>query len=449
MSQLPLTDQDKDDMLAGIGVREVGELFAPIPEPLRRQAKLDLPPALTEMELLSHLGELADGNFSTAELTCFLGAGVYDHFIPSIVLDVVSRPEFKTAYTPYQAEMQQGILQAIYEYQTMICELTGLEAANASVYDGATALAEGVLMALSHTRRTRAVIARSVHPAYRATVRSHTSAMGVAVDEIGFEEVSGALDLGELDTQLADDVACVALQSPNYLGVIEDVAAVAEAAHAAGALCVVSADPISLGILKPPGACGADICTGEGQPLGLPMSFGGPLLGLMSCREQLVRRMPGRIVGATQDEQGRRGYCITLQAREQHIRREKATSNICTNEALCALAAGAYLAAMGPEGLRDVAALCTRKAHYARTQVCQIHGVEPAFDGPFVKEFAVRVPVPAGELAERLCRERGILAGLPLAPDYPETGEALLIAVTEKRTRGEIDALAEAVQACL
>lgn len=448
MAYVPLTDGDRQDMLAAIGVASVDELFAGIPPGLRERAHLSLPPALSELALVQHTEELAGQNQSARELTCFLGGGIYDHFIPSFVLDVIARPEFKTAYTPYQPEMSQGLLQAIYEYQTMICELTGMEVANASAYDGATATAEAALMAIAHTRRPRVVVSQGLHPATRDCLRTHVSAMRVEVAEVALEAASGQTDVGALGEALGDDAACVIVQHPNFLGVLEDAEAICALAREHGALAVVNADPISLGLLKPPGECGADVAVGEGQSLGLPMGFGGPLLGYIACTQRLMRRLPGRIAGATVDEQGRRGYCLTLQAREQHIRREKATSNICTNEALCAMAAGAYLAFVGPEGLKEVATLCAQKAHYAREELCKLDGCEPAVGGPCFKEFAVRLSADPEELCRALL-DRGLLAGLPLGRHYPSFSDSLLIAVTEKRTRAEIDTLVEGVASCL
>lgn len=471
MSYVALTPEDRELMLASVGVDSMEDLFAGIPAELRQQAQLDLPAPLSEPELLRHLEELAGQNRSARELTCFLGGGIYDHFIPSLVLDVTARPEFKTAYTPYQPEVSQGLLQAIYEYQTMICELTGMEVANASAYDGATATAEAALMAIAHTRRQRVVVSEGLHPAARSCLQTHVWSVEVEISRVGLEGETGQTDLAALEKALgragrpdlgngshgeravgrpflADDAACVIVQHPNFLGVMEDVEAICALAKQAGALVVVNADPISLGLLKPPGDYGADIAVGEGQPLGLPMSFGGPLLGYIACTEGLLRRLPGRIVGATTDGLGRRGYCLTLQAREQHIRREKATSNICTNEALCALAAGAYLALMGPQGLRQVAALCACKAHYAHAELCKLEGCEPAVSGPFFREFAVKLTKDPEEVCRALL-DRGILAGLPLGRHYPQLADALLVAVTEKRTKADIDALVEGVRSCL
>lgn len=446
MSYIPITESDREAMLAAVGASSVEELFADIPAAIRERAQMSLPEPLREPALLRHMQQLSARNRSLDELVCFLGAGIYDHFIPSIVLDVLSRPEFKTGYTPYQAERSQGMLQTIYEYQTMICELTAMDAANASMYDGATALAEAILMAASATRRSRALVANTLHPLARSVVETYSAKAGVSVEEIGYDHATGLTLLDGHDSATAligDDVACIAAQQPNFFGLLEPMADLAELTHSHGALLIASVDPISLGILKPPGEYGADIAVGEGQALGLPPGFGGPLLGIFACRESLLRRMPGRVAGRTVDADGRPAYCLTLQTREQHIRRERATSNICTNEALCALAAGAYLAALGKEGIREIATLCAQKAHYAFEAICELDRFEPIFSAPFFKEFAVKCPGDVTELNRRLLDE-DILGGLPLGRYYPELGDnAMLLCVTEQRTREEIEALVD------
>ncbi len=444
MPWLPHTERDRREMLEALGVDSVDELFAEIPEKLRESARPDLPPPLTEMELLDHAGALAAQNRTLDELTCFAGGGIYDHFIPAIVHSVTSRPEFVTPYTPYQAEASQGTLQAMFEYQTMICELTAMPIANASLYDGATALGEAVLLAANSTRRSRALVSAALSPAARRATRTYCEATGLEVVEIPWDDESGQTDLGELAKMLDDEVACVALQQPNYFGVLEEVAEAGEQAHEAGALFVAMVEPISLALLTPPGEYGADLVVGEGQPLGLLPGYGGPLLGIFACRDEFLRRMPGRVVGRTVDAAGEEAYCLTLQTREQHIRRGRATSNICTNEGLCALAAAVYMAALGPEGLREVALLGAERAHDLREKLVAA-GLEPRFAGPYVNEFVLRV---AGD-AEALVRElagAGYLVGPTLARDYEELDDCLLLAATERRTVEEIDGLVAAMR---
>lgn len=445
MTYIPQSDRDKAEMLATLGIESVEELFSQIPSALRANAMPAIPGSLTEPELVRHMHELAGENRSLQDLVCFAGGGIYDRFIPSIVRNVVTRPEFVTPYTPYQAEVSQGTLQAMFEYQTMVCELTAMEVANASLYDGATSLAEGVLVAASVTHKHRALISRALSPSVRRVVQTHCSASGIEISEVPYIAETGQTDLEVLQDVLDDEVCCVALQQPNYFGVIEDMAAAVEAAHNVGALLISAVEPTSLGILKPPGEYGVDIAVGEGQPLGLVPGFGGPLLGLFACKEELVRHMPGRVVGQTEDNKGRVGYCLTLQAREQHIRRDKATSNICTNEALCALAAAVYLAALGPDGVREVAELSAQKAHYLRDRLAeQSENVQQRFAGPFVNEFVLRVGPPVHSLLQRLC-EQGYLVGPPLGREYPELDNCLLVAVTEQRTKENIEGLVAAL----
>jgi glycine dehydrogenase subunit 1 len=369
----------------------------------------------------------------------FLGAGIYDHFVPSVVDAVASRGEFYTAYTPYQPEISQGTLTAIFEYQSMICELTGMYVTNASMYDGASALAEAAFMSCGVTKRDKVLVAKTVHPEYREVTRTYTRFRDVEVEEIG--HAKGNVDLEDLAAKLDDSVAAVLVQSPNFLGVIEDVKQLAEMAHEKGAMLVVSADPISLALLEPPGKLGADIVTGEGQALGNPTSFGGPHFGFMAATKKLLRKMPGRIVGQTEDLEGRRGYVLTLQAREQHIRREKATSNICTNQALCALMGAVYMSSLGREGIKEVARLCYDKAHYTAERLLE-RGFQRVFDGPFFKEFTLRAPEGVEAVNSRLLKE-GYLGGYDLSKDYPEIENGWLVAVTERRTRQEIDRFTE------
>ncbi|MDI6871514.1 MAG: aminomethyl-transferring glycine dehydrogenase subunit GcvPA [Bacillota bacterium] len=442
MNFLPHTERERAEMLKACGVKSVEELFAPIPEAVRLRRPLDLPGPLSEMELAGHLQALAGRNTPTNGLLSFLGAGAYEHYVPAAVGQLTGRAEFYTAYTPYQPEVSQGTLQAIYEFQSYVAALTGLDVANASLYDGATAVAEAAAMALAHTRRTEVLIGANVHPEYREVLKTYTRQWEVTVRELPAPE--GALDPAAAAAQVSEQTAAVIVQNPNFFGLVEAGEELAQAAHAKGALLIVVANPVSLGLLEAPGAYGADLCVGEGQPLGNPLGFGGPYVGFMAARESLVRRMPGRIVGATVDRDGRRGFVLTLQTREQHIRREKATSNICSNEALCALAFTVHLSLLGPQGLKELAELCLQKAHYAADRLSALPGFKLAFPGPFFHEFVVRVPGPAEELAERLAA-RGILPGLPLGRFYPDLTDALLVCVTETKSKAAIDRLVEAL----
>jgi glycine dehydrogenase subunit 1 len=432
-------------MLAAIGVKAVEELFADIPAQARLQTPLNLPKALTELDLVRHMDALASRNADPSAFVSFLGGGIYDHFVPAVVDAVTSRGEFATAYTPYQPELSQGMLQAIYEFQTLICALTGMDMANASMYDGATAMAEAALMLTSATGRTEVVVSRSVHPHYRQVLRTYCEAAGVTLIECPY--VDGLTDAAALAQLVSDRTACVLVQYPNFFGCIEDLPALIAVAEKHGARSVVSADPVALALLKPPGEYGADVVVGEGQGIGLAMGFGGPLLGFFACKSEYQRRFPGRIVGMTHDSSGRRGFTMTLRTREQDIRREKATSNICTNEALMALAASVHLCALGPEGLREVADLCLQKAHYAHDRLTEVVGVRPAFRSPFFKEFVVSISTqrPVHDLCRALI-PRGLLAGYSLGESYPELQDGLLIAVTERRTKAEIDLLVEAIR---
>jgi glycine dehydrogenase subunit 1 len=436
------TPEDRDAMLKSIGVSSVDDLFAKIPANLRLKRALDVPRALSEIELTSHVARLAGRNRSASDAVCFLGGGSYDHFIPAVVDAVAGRSEFYTAYTPYQAEASQGSLQAFFEFQTLICQLTGLDVANASLYEGGSAVAEAVLMAMTATGRPgKVVVAGSVHPEYRAALATYLANLEPRIETLPTPD--GFLDPDDLAKAVDGKTACVVVQHPNFFGCLEEVEALAAVAHRHGALFVVSFDPISLGLLKRPGHYGADIAVAEGQCLGNPMMYGGPYLGILACREQFVRKMPGRLVGQTVDRNGNRCWVLTLQTREQHIRREKATSNICTNQGLLALRAAVYLAALGPNGLRETAELCTRKAHYTLDQLENKAGLRARFSRPFFKEFTVRSARPVRELLTDLL-EDGYHAGLPVGRWYPGLEDALTIAVTEKRTRSEIDGLAAA-----
>jgi glycine dehydrogenase subunit 1 len=427
---IPNTVEDRQAMLAAIGVASVDELFADIP-PEFRIGGLDLPPPLSEPELVRELTALAQRNQPVDSMPCFLGAGAYRHFIPGVVSEVIGRSEYATAYTPYQAEISQGTLQTAFEFQSMVCELTAMEVANAGMYDGASALAEACLMAAGVTGRRRIALFSSLHPHYQATVRTYAFGRGLAVDVVAPD-----------GSALNEEHACLAVQQPNFFGhFLPEVEALEKAVHERGALFVVAVDPISLGLFRPPGEYGADVALGEGQSLGSPLNFGGPYLGLFACRQQYVRQMPGRIVGRTSDAQGRTGYVLTLQTREQHIRRERATSNICTSQQLVALAATVYLAAMGKQGLRQVAELCYHKAHYAAQRIARLPGYSPAFEEPFFKEFVVRCLRPPSEV-NRALLGRGIIGGLDVS-EHVENG--LLLCVTEMNARREIEALVEAL----
>jgi glycine dehydrogenase subunit 1 len=440
------TPEDQRAMLEKIGAGSLHELFQSIPSKLRLERELNISPALTEIELSQHLQELAARNRPAGDVICFLGGGSYDHFIPAVVDAVAGRSEYYTAYTPYQAEASQGSLQAFFEYQTLICQLTGMEVANASLYDGGSAVAEAVLMAGAITGRTgQVLVAESVHPEYRQTLATYMTNLETRM--VPLPTPAGFLDPDDLKQALNDQTSCVVVQHPNFFGCLEEVHALAEAAHSRGALFIVSFDPISLGLLKRPGQYGADIAVAEGQCLGNPMVFGGPYLGILACRQEYVRKMPGRLVGQTVDRQGRVCWVLTLQTREQHIRREKATSNICTNQGLFALRAAVYLAALGPQGLKETADLCLRKAHYAADQLAQIAGMRLRFNRPFFKEFTVTMPGlhPEAMLVRML--QAGFHGGLDLGRWYPALKDSISLAVTEKRTKAEIDRLVEAYAA--
>jgi glycine dehydrogenase subunit 1 len=444
MRYIPHTDEDVRQMLAAIGVDSVDRLFAEIPAALRLQRPLDLPRPLSEPELLRDFSRLAAGNATTETFSSFLGGGAYNHFIPAAIDQLILRSEFYTAYTPYQPEISQGTLQAIFEYQTLICQLTGMEVANASMYDGASACAEAVLMAVRATRRKRVLLSLGVHPEYRQTVATYCRYLEVELVEIPCD-TSGRTDRELLARELNDGTAAVVAGYPNCFGVIEDLAALAGAAHAAGARMVAAVqEPIALGLLKSPGELGADIVVGEGQSFGIPLSYGGPYLGFFAARQKDVRSMPGRLVGETVDLEGRRGFVLTLATREQHIRREKATSNICSNQGLCVLMATIYLSLLGKMGLREVATLNLSKAAYAREKIAALPGFSLPFSGLVFNEFVVEAPEDAGTLLGRLEKER-ILGGIPLGRWFKEMPNRFLVCVTEQNSREEIDALVAAL----
>lgn len=435
------TDLDRKAMLDAIGVSSIGELFADVPEDLRFP-QVELPAPLSEAELMRELRRMSGRNANAHSHSIFLGAGAYNHFVPSAVDALLRRAEYYTAYTPYQPEISQGTLQAIFEYQTLICALTGMDAANASHYDGATAMAEAAVMALNSTRNKRTiVVAPSVNPQHRAVLRTYMQGLGVTIT--GDEDINASLD--DVLARIDDTTAAVIVQTPDFLGQMHDLKPVAEKIHAAGGLLIAHVDPIALGLFQSPGAAGADIVTGEGQSLGIPLSFGGPYLGIFACKEQYLRRMPGRLTGATTDIEGRLAYVLTLRTREQDIRREKATSNICTNQGLMMLASTVYTCLMGKSGLRQVAELCYHRAHYAAAQIAALPGFELLTPEPFFKEFAVRTPGPVAELNLALERH-GIVGGYDLSQDYPQLGNAMLIAVTELNSKADIDALVQALK---
>lgn len=439
---LPMTDQDEADMLQSIGASSVEDLFRDIPDAVRYQGTLAISAPLDEPALWSHLRKLAERNIDASSCISFLGAGIYDHHIPAVIGHLISRSEFYTAYTPYQPEISQGELQAIFEFQSYICELTAMPVANASMYDGATALAEAGLLAAGATRRQRLVVSRTVHPETRQLIAATARGLGIEIAEVDYVAGAGTTDLALLEQAVNDQTAAVIVQSPNFFGCIERLADIATLTHAHGALLAVCANPLSLGLLEPPGRLGADIVVGDAQPLGIPQSFGGPTCGFFAVAEPLMRRMPGRIVGQTVDRSGKRGFVLTLQAREQHIRREKATSNICSNQALLALCAAVYLSVMGRQGIQDAALLNTRKAHYAASSAAAIAGYSVPMTSPFFHEFVLRLPdkLSCAALSERLLGD-GILAGYDLGQSYPELAGHMLIAVTDKRTRADIDLL--------
>ena len=432
-------------MLRTIGAGSVEALWADIPKALR-DPPIELDPPLSELELMRHLRELAAQDGDAERTLSFVGAGAYEHWIPSAVDHLASRAEFATAYTPYQAEASQGTLQVIFEYQSMICELYGMDVANASLYEGASALAEAVFLAMGATGRGTVVVPRTLHPHYRRTLETYCAGSGARLVEAPYTD--GVVQPEGLARLMDDSAACVVTQSPNFFGCIEPVAEHADLAHRHGALSVVCANPISLGILEPPGALGVDVAVGEGQPLGIPLSFGGPYLGIFAAKETHLRRIPGRIAGETVDVEGKRGFVLTLQTREQHIRRERATSNICTNQGLCATRAAIYLALMGPEGLREVGALNVAATAALRRRLVEIDGVEAAFGAPHFNECAVRLGRDPGPVLERLLAQ-DIVGGWPLGRDYPELPDGLLVCATETKTELDIERFAQALERAL
>src|SRR5689334_12626184 len=430
------TEADRQEMLAAVGVESIDDLFADVPEGVRLGRALDLPPGKPEQEVYAKLRDLAAKNVSTEDELSFVGAGMYDHYVPALIDSILQRSEFLTPYTPYQPEISQGGLQAMFEYQTAISELTGLPISNASVYEGPSAVAAAGYVAKYSNNRRRFVISRGVHPHSRETLRTHAHAWGMEVVEASLDQGATALP------DLTDDVSAVIVQQPNFLGAVEDLTQVAQATHDAGALLIAACDPLPLALLKTPGECGVDIAVGEGQSLGNRLDFGGPSFGFFAATQPLIRRMPGRIAGETKDVDGKRGFVLTLQTREQHIRREKATSNICTAQALNALAGVIYLSWLGQRGIVELGELMLQRTAYARERLQAIHGVEALHAQPVVREFALKLDAPVDHVIAR-CREQGVNPGYPLRADYPELADGLLVAITEQRTKADIDRLAD------
>lgn len=441
---IPNTKTEEKQMLQTIGIDSIDALFADIPAEVKLSKKLNLGEAMSELELTKHINDIANKNKSTDDMVCFLGAGAYDHYIPSVIKHITSRSEFYTAYTPYQPEISQGTLQVIFEYQTMIANITGMDVANASMYDGATACAEAAMMAAENTKRKSIVVSKTVHPEIRKVLATYMRFSGIEVVEIDSQD--GVTDIEKLKAAVSNTTAGVIVQNPNFFGIVEDLSEVEGITHQNKALFIVNVvDPISLGILKTPGEMGADIVVGEGQAFGNSMSFGGPYLGFMASTAKLMRKLPGRIIGETTDVDGKRAYVLTLQAREQHIRREKATSNICSNQALNALTASIYLSTMGKQGLKEVAVQSSNKAHYAYNQLIATGKFEPVFNKPFFKEFVVKGSKKASEINAELLKHN-ILGGYALVRDYAGMENALLFCVTEKRTKSEIDQLVDIIK---
>lgn len=440
MDYISNTAEDERIMLKEIGLERMEELSRPIPPKLRLK-ELRVPPGLSELELKRLFFKEAKQNWSTLDYPSYLGAGAYDHFIPSVVEHMVGRGDFYTSYTPYQAEASQGMLQAIFEYQTMIAELTGMDAANASLYDGASSSAEAALMALSiQEGRRKILVSKTVHPSYRRVLKTYLSAQPVTLEEIPYDSLDGRTDLSALDRLATEEVACCLIQSPNFFGGVEEMERIGKTLHAKGILFISIVYPVSLGLLAPPGEYGADIACGEGQSLGNRLLFGGPYLGFFATRKEYLRKMPGRLVGQTQDTHGKRGFVLTLQTREQHIRREKATSNICTNEGLCALTAAIYLATIGKSGIQEIAEQNLQKSHYLARGLSKLHGFHLRFRAPFFNEFVVETKKGLSLLEKRLI-QKGILGPLPLKEFYPELKECLLFCVTEIKTKAMLDEL--------
>ena len=446
MKYLPLTSEDRQAMLETIGVEHFSQILQAIPASIRNPA-IDVPQALSEMEIRKLCRSLAEKNAHARNRLSFLGAGAYEHYIPAAVSEIISRNEFYTAYTPYQAEASQGTLQAIFEYQSMIAELTGMDVSNGSHYDGSTALAEAALVSVAKTQRHKVLVARSAHPEYRHVLRTYVDRPGVSVEEVPFQ-ADGTMDRTALAHKLTGDVASVIVATPNFLGAVENLDGLADQVHQNGSLFILVSNPLALGFYKTPGEWGADIACGEGQPLGIPPSFGGPWLGYFAAKRELVRQIPGRLVGMTKDSEGRRAFCLTLQAREQHIRRERAASSICTNQALCALAACVYMACLGRQGIRQVAELNLENAYYLREQMARIPGVKLVTAGAIFNEFSAVLPKPISAVNQKLL-ESGMIGGLDLSPVYPEFKNATVLCATETKTKDELDQFVSRLKASL
>lgn len=443
MKYTQLTEQDRRSMLETLGVSVVGELFAPISSAHRLDQPLNIPPGRSEPEVLADLTELAGANNACDELVCFLGSGAYDHFIPTLVDHLAMKGEFLTAYTPYQAEASQGSLQAFYEFQTMVCQLLGMDVANASLYEQASAVAEAVLMVTQASRKRRVLVCGAVHPDTSAVLATY--ARPADFQCIALPLTDGVTDLDALTQAVDEQTAAVVVQTPNFFGCLEPADRIAQIAHQAGAVVIGCTDPLACGLIKRPGDWGADIAVAEGQALGIPLSYGGPYVGLMACGEKWLRKMPGRVVGRGRDAKGSQSFCLALQTREQHIRRERATSNICTNQGLMALRVAVYLSAMGKQGMATVAGHCLDKAHYAAGLIAGLDGYELRFDQPFFKEFTVKTQRNVSGVLSH-CRDRGILAGVPLGRWFEPLADCFTVAVTEKRSKAQIDQLIEALK---
>jgi len=447
MDYLPLSEKEIKEMLEVIGVETLEDLFKSIPEKIKLKEELNLPGPLSEPELIGYFQNLASKNKSSKFLS-FLGAGAYSHFIPCVVDYLSQRGEFLTPYTPYQPELSQGTLQITFEFQTLICQLTGMDVSNASLYDGSTAMVEAALMAWRVKNKPKILISRAIHPEYREVARTYFKNLNIELIEINYNQ-KGETDIGELKEKIDNEVAGIIIQSPNFFGIIEKIEKISQIAHSSGIIMITTVvEPLSLAILKSPGECGADIVAGEGQSFGLPLSFGGPYLGILACKSEFVRQMPGRIVGETQDVEGKKGYVLTLSTREQHIRREKATSNICTNQAWCAIRATIYLAVMGKKGLRESAWQNLQKANYAKKELNKLEGLSIKFDGYFFNEFVVEFKKDPEEVNEKL-REDGIIGGLCLRKYYPELENCMLVCVTEMHKKDHIDKLARSLERIL
>jgi len=443
---LPMTDQDRQEMMKEVGISSIDELFSDIPDKVKFKGELNISKALNETELSRYMLGLANKNANSLEYSSFLGAGTYEHYIPSVVNHIISRSEFYTAYTPYQPEISQGELQAMFEFQTMICELTGMDVANSSMYDGLTSLVEAAAMASGLGKQKKIIVSKSVHPEARSIL--HTSSKGLGYDVVEIDIENGVTNLSQLEAAIDENTAAVIVQYPNFFGNVEDLVQIEKLTHAQKGILIVKSNPLSLGVLQPPGALGADVVVGDAQPFGIPTSFGGPHCGYFAVTNKLMRKIPGRLVGQTVDEDGKRGFVLTLQAREQHIRREKATSNICSNQALNAIAASVAMTALGKNGVQEMAMLNIQKAHYAKNQLSSIQGVELAFEQPFFNEFVLKLPKSVKEVNKALLQE-GILGGFDLSLDYPELENHMLVAVTEIKTKEEIDRFAKVLEGIL